>query len=308
MNDYCREVFGEKIYKITLNAGMTCPNRDGTLGTKGCIFCSSGGSGEFAAPSGTDICEQIESAKSRVCKKYHGKRFIAYFQPYTNTYAPVSYLESVFCPVICRDDIAGLSIATRPDCLGCGVLDLLDRLNRIKPVWVELGLQTIHKKTADYIRRGYELEVYDKAVSDLNRIGIHVITHVILGLPDESGEEMLETVTHVVRQYENSSDERIKGGIKLQLLHVLKGTDLADDFKNGLFEVMTLEEYTDIVCRCLKHIPDTVVIHRLTGDGPKKDLIAPLWSADKKTVLNTLNRFTAACFESDRLSHPLQKS
>lgn len=296
VNDYCRDLFGEKLYKISLNGGMTCPNRDGSLGTGGCIFCSEGGSGDFATPAGMDIDRQIEDAKQRVSFKYHGRRFIAYFQAYTNTYAPVEYLENLFFRVINRDDIAALSIATRPDCLESEVSDLLARLSRIKPVWVELGLQTIHKKTADYIRRGYELEVYDKAVKGLVSAGIHVITHVILGLPGETHDDMLETVKYVVSKYKTNAlpdpkrKNAVTGGIKLQLLHVLEGTDLASDYRKGLFEVLTLEEYTDIICRCMNLIPDDVVIHRITGDGPRKLLIAPLWSADKKTVLNTLNK------------------
>jgi len=296
INDYCRDLFGEKLYKISLNGGMTCPNRDGTLGTGGCIFCSEGGSGDFAPPAGMDIDRQIEEAKQRVSFKYHGRLFIAYFQAYTNTYAPVEYLENLFFKVINRDDIAALSIATRPDCLENEVSDLLARLSMIKPVWVELGLQTIHKKTADYIRRGYELEVYDKAVKELVSAGIHVITHVILGLPGETPDDMLETVKYVVKQYEANAEQDperkkdVSGGIKLQLLHVLEGTDLAADYRKGLFRVLTLEDYTDIICRCIQIIPDDVVIHRITGDGPRKLLIAPLWSADKKAVLNTLNK------------------
>ncbi|MBR3397978.1 MAG: TIGR01212 family radical SAM protein [Lachnospiraceae bacterium] len=296
VNDYCRDLFGEKLYKIALNGGMTCPNRDGSLGTGGCIFCSEGGSGDFAPPGDMDIDRQIDEAKKRISGKYHGSRYIAYFQAYTNTYAPVSRLEPLFTHVISRQDTAVLAIATRPDCLGNDMLDLLCRLSRIKPVWVELGLQTIHKRTSDYIRRGYELDIYDKAVKDLISAGIHVITHVILGLPGESSDDMLETVKYVIAQYEKHAirfpqpNRTAAGGIKLQLLHVLEGTDLADDYRNGLFEVLSLEEYTEIVCRCIKIIPNNTVIHRITGDGPKRLLIAPLWSADKKNVLNTLNK------------------
>lgn len=286
LNDYCLEQFGEKLYKLSLNGGMTCPNRDGACGTRGCIFCSAGGSGDFAPSAELDMGKQIEAAKRRVAAKYKGGRYIAYFQAYTNTYAPVEYLRDLFLPVIMRPDISVLSIATRPDCLGDDVLELLNELNSIKPIWVELGLQTVHSRTAVYIRRGYGLEVYDDAVNKLNSMGIHTVTHVILGLPGESREDMLNTVRHVKDVH--------SGGIKLQLLHVLEGTDLAEDYRGGKFEVMSLEEYTDIVCDCVKLIGDDMVIHRLTGDGPKRILIAPLWSGDKKHVINTINRALSA--------------
>lgn len=282
LNDYCREQFGEKLYKLSLNGGMTCPNRDGTLGSRGCIFCSAGGSGDFAASAVLTMEEQIEDAKSRVSKKYHGSRYIAYFQAYTNTYAPVEYLRRLFLPVIQRPDIAALSIATRPDCLGEDVLGLLGELRAIKPVWVELGLQTIHPATAAYIRRGYDLPVYDRAIARLNDMGIHTITHVILGLPGETEEMMLETVHHVAAVGSQ--------GIKLQLLHVLEGTDLAQDYRAGSFDVMTMEEYVALVGRCVAVLPPEMVVHRLTGDGPKRLLIAPQWSGDKKRVLNAINR------------------
>lgn len=282
LNDYCRERFGEKLYKLSLDGGMTCPNRDGTLGTRGCIFCSAGGSGDFTPSKQLSMEEQIEDAKKRVSKKFRGNRYIAYFQAYSNTYAPVDYLRSLFLPVIRRPDIAVLSIATRPDCLGEEVLELLRELNAIKPLWVELGLQTVHPETADYIRRGYTLEVYDRAVTRLNAMGIHTVTHVILGLPHESREMMLDTVRHVVRMQ--------SGGIKLQLLHVLEGTDLAEDYRQGKFSVMTLEEYVDIVAACVELIPEEMVVHRLTGDGPKRILLAPLWSGDKKRVLNEVKK------------------
>lgn len=281
LNEYLRKTFGEKVYKISLNGGMTCPNRDGTLGSRGCIFCSSGGSGEFSADAVLSVPQQIEQAKLKIKAKTDCKKFIAYFQPFTNTYAPVEYLERIFMSAVECEEIAVLSVATRPDCLGDDVLSLLDRLNKIKPVWVELGLQTIHKSTAEYIRRGYELDVYDKAVAQLHKIGINVITHVILGLPDESREMMLETV-----QYAGERSD----GIKLQLLHVLKGTDLLDDYNAGKFETLSLEEYADILCDSIELLPPDVVIHRLTGDGDKKLLVAPLWSADKKNVLNAINK------------------
>lgn len=281
LNEYLKSTFGEKVYKISLNGGMTCPNRDGTIDTRGCIFCSRGGSGEFAASAVLDIKNQIEQAKQRIKAKTDCRKFIAYFQPFTNTYASVEYLEKVFTQAIEGDEIVALSIATRPDCLGDDVLALLDRLNRIKPVWVELGLQTIHKQTSDYIRRGYELEVYDTAVRNLHSIGINVITHIILGLPNESKEMMLETVKYV--------GERTNG-VKLQLLHILKDTDLLDDYNAGKFKALTIEEYIDILCDCIEILPQNVVIHRITGDGDKKLLVAPLWSADKKNVLNSINR------------------
>ena len=297
-NDYCKKTFGEKLYKISLNAGMTCPNRDGTKGTRGCIFCSEGGSGDFAERipfdastdvsercqrvSSTDLSDAIDRAKARVLGKYHGTRYIAYFQAYTNTYAPVERLRSLFLPVINRDDIAALSIATRPDCLPEDVIALLKELNAIKPVLVELGLQTVHERTASYIRRGYPLADYDRAVAQLNACGIHVITHVILGLPGETKEDMLATVKHVV--------DVKSGGIKLQLLHVLRGTDLADEYKNGAFLTLSEDEYFDVLESCCRLLPEDMVVHRLTGDGPKSLLIAPTWSADKKHVLNRVNR------------------
>lgn len=282
VNEYCKQQFGQKLYKLSLDGGMTCPNRDGTLDTRGCIFCSAGGSGDFTPNRNKPIEDQINEAKEKVSAKYKGDKYIAYFQAYTNTYAPVETLRQIFMTVINRDDIAVLSIATRPDCLSDEVLVLLDELNQIKPVWVELGLQTIHEKTADYIRRGYQLAVYDKAVCDLNAIGIHTITHIILGLPEETKEDMLASVRHVVLQKSK--------GIKLQLLHVLKNTDLATDYQNGLFKTMEFEEYVDLVAECVKLLPPDMVVHRLTGDGPKSLLIAPLWSADKKRVLNALHK------------------
>lgn len=281
LNEYLKTTFGEKVYKISLNGGMTCPNRDGTLSSKGCIFCSKGGSGEFSADKLLSVTEQIEQAKQRIKTKTDCKRFIAYFQPFTNTYADVSYLHKIFYEAIENPDIAVLSIATRPDCLGKDVLLLIDELNKIKPVWVELGLQTIHKKTSDYIRRCYELEVYNDAVNALKKIDVTVITHIILGLPFETKEMMLESVKY--------AGER-SNGIKLQLLHVLKDTDLLTDYNSGLFKTMSMEEYVDILCNCIKVLPKNVVIHRLTGDGDKKLLVSPLWSADKKRVLNSINK------------------
>ena len=281
LNEYLKKTFGEKVYKISLDGGMTCPNRDGTLGSHGCIFCSEGGSGEFAAQRALSVSEQIEQAKRRISKKSDCKKFIAYFQPFTNTYAPVSYLRKIFEEAVAPEEIAALSIATRPDCLGDDVLDLLDELNKKKPVWVELGLQTIHEKSAEYIRRGYDLNVYDESVKKLHKIGVNVITHIILGLPNESKKEIIESVRY--------AGER-SDGIKLQLLHVLKGTDLLKDYERGMFETLTLDEYVDLLCDCIEALPPDVVIHRLTGDGDKRLLVAPLWSADKKHVLNTIQK------------------
>lgn len=281
LNNYLKERFGEKVYKIALNGGFTCPNRDGKIGTRGCIFCSKGGSGDFAESPDLTITEQIENGKKRLEKKIKNGKYIAYFQAFTNTYAPVEKLRAIYTEAINHPDIVALSIGTRPDCLGDDVLALLDELNKVKPIFVELGLQTINEATARYIRRGYTLEVYDKAVADLHKIGINVVTHIILGLPGESKNDMLKSVEYACK---------VTDGIKLQLLHILNGTDLAKDYEQGKFEVLTLEQYTEIIKECVQIIPENVVIHRLTGDGAKKDLIAPLWSADKKTVLNTINR------------------
>lgn len=281
LNNYLKERFGVKVYKIALNGGFTCPNRDGSIGTRGCIFCSKGGSGDFAESPDLTITEQIENGKKRLEKKIKNGKYIAYFQAFTNTYAPVERLRTIYEEAINHPDIVALSIGTRPDCLGDDVLALLDELNKIKPIFVELGLQTINEDTAKYIRRGYTLEVYDKAVADLHKIGINVVTHIILGLPNESKEDMLNSVEYACK---------VTDGIKLQLLHILKGTDLAKDYEQGKFDVLTLEQYTEIIKECVQIIPENVVIHRLTGDGAKKDLIAPIWSADKKTVLNTINR------------------
>ncbi len=281
LNEYLKRTFGEKVYKLSLDGGMTCPNRDGTVGERGCIFCSGGGSGEFAARRGCSVSDQIVQAKQRICKKTDCKKFIAYFQPFTNTYADVRYLRRIFTEAIAPDDIAALSVATRPDCLGDDVLDLLSELNCKKPVWVELGLQTIHSSTAEYIRRGYDLPVYDDAVKRLKGIGVQVITHIILGLPGESRDMMLSSVRYAGEK----SD-----GVKLQLLHVLRGTDLFTDYQNGVFETLSMEEYIDLICESLKILPPGVVVHRLTGDGDKRILEAPLWSADKKRVINALNK------------------
>lgn len=283
LNQYLKDTFNTKVYKISINAGFTCPNRDGTLDTRGCIFCSGEGSGDFCESSLLSVTEQIEEGKKRVASKIGDDgKYIAYFQAFTNTYAPLDKLRAVFTEAISHPDIVAVSIATRPDCLPDEVLDLLSELNEIKPVWVELGLQTIHERTAEYIRRLYPLSVYDKAVKDLKERGINVITHVILGLPGESEEDMLQTVKYAC--------DKGTDGIKLQLLHVLKGTDLAKDYEAGKFNCLSMDEYINLVVKCLEIIPENVVIHRLTGDGNKKILIAPEWSKDKKNVLNTLTK------------------
>lgn len=277
-----KERFGEKIYKVALNGGMTCPNRDGTLGNRGCIFCSAGGSGDFAGNRQDSITQQIEKQAASIRQKRGVAKFIAYFQAYTNTYAPVDYLRKIYTEAISHPDIVAVSIGTRPDCLDKDILQLLDELNQKKPVWVELGLQTIHETTAQYIRRGYPLSCFEQAVSELRKRNLDVIVHTILGLPGENRNDILSTI-----EYLNHQDIQ---GIKLQLLHVLKGTDLADDYLAGKFQVYTMEEYLDLVIDCLEHLNPEIVIHRLTGDGPKDLLIAPLWSSAKRTVLNTLHR------------------
>lgn len=277
--------YGHKMYKLSLDGGMTCPNRDGSKGTRGCIFCSEGGSGEFAC-SGESINEQIENAKSLVsskCRNVPQKNgYIAYFQAYTNTYAPVKRLRELFMPVIEREDIGILSIATRPDCLPDDVLDLLEELNRIKPVWVELGLQTIHEESARRMRRGYTLDVFNRAVEELHRRNIKVIVHLILFWPGETVEDMKESVRYVC-------DKNVFG-IKLQMLQVLKETDLAYEFEAAPFELPDRETYADTLKELISIIPENVVIHRLTGDGPKKLLIEPKWCADKKATINVINR------------------
>ncbi len=281
LNEYLKNTFGEKVYKISLDGGMTCPNRDGKIDTRGCIFCSRGGSGEFSASRNLSITQQIEEAKGRIRKKSDCKKFIAYFQPFTNTYASVEYLRRIFTEAIENPEIVALSVATRPDCLPDDTIALLSELNKIKPVWVELGLQTIHENTAEYIRRGYNLSVYDNAVKRLHNENISVITHIIIGLPNETEDMIVESAKYAGEH----SD-----GIKLQLLHILKDTDLCDEYEKGNVTVLTLEQYADILIKCLKVIPKTTVIHRLTGDGDKKILVAPMWSADKKRVLNFINK------------------
>lgn len=281
-NNAMKSRFGCKIYKLTLSGGMTCPTRDGTLGTRGCIFCSAKGSGEFAVKPCEDISLQLKAARELIAHKVKNGKYIAYFQDYTNTYAPVERLRHLFTEAIKPDDIVALSVATRPDCLPDDVIELLAELNQAKPVFVELGLQTIHESTAEYIRRGYKLEVFEEAVRKLKAMGIEVIVHIIIGLPYETEEMIYDTVRYL-------SKTKIDG-IKLQLLHVLEDTDLAEEYRQGKFEVLTMDKYIDILENCVRMLPSETVIHRLTGDGAKKDLIAPLWSADKKNVLNTINK------------------
>lgn len=276
-----RERFGEKVYKVALNGGMSCPNRDGTLGNRGCIFCSAGGSGDFAASSSLSVTGQIQQQIKSIQQKRPVKKFIAYFQAYTNTYAPVEYLRKIFTEAISHPAVVALSIGTRPDCLGADVLDLLEELNQRKPVWVELGLQTIHEKTAVYIRRGYPLSSFEEAVKHLNQRNLDCIVHTILGLPGEDEQAVLQTI-----EYLNGLPIQ---GIKLQLLHILKGTDLAADYLDGKFQILSQEEYIHLVIACLTRLRPDIVVHRLTGDGPKQLLIAPLWSSAKRTVLNNLH-------------------
>ena len=283
LNYYIKHTYGEKLYKISLNGGCTCPNRDGNLGKRGCIFCSAGGSGDFAAPPAMTISEQLTFGKELVGKKFQGHSYIAYFQAYTNTYAPVEKLRKIFTEAIMDPEVKVLSIATRPDCLGDDILELLDELNHIKPVWVELGLQTVHSSSAKWMRRGYELPVFEKAVRDLHRLGIEIITHVILYLPSETTDDMLQTI-HYLNALPIS-------GIKLQLLHILEHTDLATYYKEVGFHVPDMEEYFHLLGLCICDLRPDIVIHRLTGDGPKSELIAPLWTGNKRYVMNSLSKY-----------------
>lgn len=283
LDSYIKQTFGEKLYKLALNGGMSCPNRDGTLGRGGCIFCSAGGSGDFASDRQLSIPEQIQNAKKLVAKKHSGSSYIAYFQAYTNTYAPVSYLERIYTEAIQEPDVKVLSVATRPDCLSEEILNLLERLNKQKPVWIELGLQTIHKSSSDFIRRGYELDVFEKAVYDLKKRGISVIVHTILYLPNETRDMMLDTISYL--------NKLPIDGIKLQLLHVLKGTDLADYYLSNPFHLPDLEEYLETLGIMISHLRPDIVVHRITGDGPKSLLIAPLWTGNKRHVLNSIQKY-----------------
>ena len=284
LDTYYKEQFGDKVYKLSLNGNMTCPNRDGTLGTGGCIFCSSGGSGDFAACNKLSITEQIEEAKERVAKKVKSNRYVAYFQAYTNTYAPVSYLRSIFTEAIEHKEVVALSIATRPDCLPEEVLNLLAEVNKRKRVYIELGLQTIHENSARLIRRGYSLPIFEEALNRLSGINIPVIVHVILGLPGENRKMMVATIDYLAKLPIH--------GIKLQLMHVLKNTELETLYLSDskLFSLLQLEDYIELLIECLEHLPPRIVIHRLTGDGPKNLLVAPIWSGNKRLVLNTIQQ------------------
>ncbi len=281
MNDHCREMFGKKLYKLSLDGGFTCPNRDGTKGTGGCIFCSSSGSGDFAQ-AGDNIYEQIENAKKRVAHKNKNGGYIAYFQSFTSTYAPVTRLRSLFYEAAAHPDIDVISVATRPDCLPDDTVRMLGELNKIKPVWVELGLQSSKAETVSYIRRCYDNEEYVSSVKRLHDEGIYVITHIILGLPGEAFSDMKNSLLFAL---ENKTD-----GIKLQLLHVLRDSPLCEEYEKGRVRTLGKDEYIDILRRLLPLVPDSVAVHRLTGDGNKKTLVAPLWSADKKGVLNSINK------------------
>lgn len=280
LNYYLKQTFHKKVYRVALDAGMTCPNRDGTIGRGGCIFCSAGGSGDFAGDRRDSITRQVEQGIQGL-KKFHADGYIAYFQAYTNTYAPLSYLRRVYEEAMDHPLVEAVSIATRPDCLSREIVDLLGELNQRKPVWVELGLQTMHERTAEYIRRGYPLSCFEDSVSRLRQKGLDVIVHTILGLPGESREDMIHTI-----RYLNQRDIQ---GIKLQLLHILKGTDLADAYQAGAFCALSREAYVDLVTECIANLSDTIVVHRLTGDGPKDILLAPLWSSSKMQVLNEIH-------------------
>lgn len=281
LNAYLKNRFGRKIYKLTLDGGMTCPNRDGKVGFGGCIFCGGNGSGSFCPSVDLSITDQIEEGKKLLKNKIKEGGYIAYFQSHTNTYAAVPYLRKIFYEAVNHPDIVGISIGTRPDCLEDEVLKLLEELAKIKPLWVELGLQTIHENTANLINRCYPLKVYDEAVKNLKSIGAEVVTHVILGLPGESKEQMLETVAY---------SSKVSDGIKLQLLHVLKDTKLYEMYQKEPFKIFSMEEYTELLCRCIEIIPKNVVIHRMTGDGDKRLLVEPMWSGNKKVVLNYINK------------------
>ncbi len=283
LNDVLREEYGEKVYKLSLSSGCTCPNRDGTVGYGGCTFCSAGGSGDFAADF-APLSEQIEDAKRRIQSKTDAKKFIAYFQSYTNTYGDLQRLEALYSEAIRREEVVILSLGTRPDCLGPEVLAMLDRLNRIKPVWVELGLQTIHEQTAEAFHRSYSLPVFETAYAALKQLGITVIVHVIYSLPGETREDMLDTVRYL------AALEPPIDGVKLQMLHILRGTQLGADYEAAPFPLLTLEEYAELIAESLRILPEDTVLHRMTGDAPGKLLMAPEWTRNKKRVLNTLNQ------------------
>ena len=283
LSDVLKEQYGEKVYKLSLSSGCTCPNRDGTLGYGGCTFCSEGGSGDFAAET-APIEKQIEEAKSRIRKKTDAKKFIAYFQSFTNTYGDIHYLRDLYTRTIARDDVVILSIGTRPDCLPREMVDMLSDLNKIKPVWIELGLQTAHDETARRVHRGYDLKVFEEAYERLTGAGLSVIVHLIFGLPGEDKEDMLSSVRYLA---ELSPPPE---GVKLQMLHILKGTQMGREYEEKPFEMMDLSSYSDLIAESIRILPKNMVIHRVTGDGPRRLLLAPLWTLDKKVVLNTIHR------------------
>lgn len=285
LNGYLKRKYGKKIYKISLNGGMSCPNRDGKIGYGGCVFCSAGGSGDFAAGGMLSVTEQVRQAKELISRKLPKSEecgFISYFQAYTNTYGEPEYLEKIYMEAIDDEDVVALSIGTRPDCLGDDILEVIKKVNDIKPVMVELGFQTADETTAKKIRRGYENPVFDEAVNKLHNMGIEVIVHLIIGLPGEDKETFLKTIDYVNRLPVS--------GVKLQLLHILEDTELKKWYNEGNVSVLTMEQYTDILLSSISHLRRDIVIHRMTGDGPKKLLIAPMWSANKKMVLNTINK------------------
>ncbi len=287
LSDYCKEKFGTKVYRLALSSGATCPNRDGKVGVGGCSFCSEKGSGEFAIDV-MDLDLQIERAKALISKKFPNsintaeRKYIAYFQSFSNTYGDTKRLIGLFERAINKDEVVALSIATRPDCFSEEMLNSLERLNKIKPVWIELGLQTINENTARAFNRGYTLDVFEKTYDELKKRNFEVIVHMILGLPGESEEDMYATVKYLSKKHID--------GIKIHGLHILKGTRLASEYEKHPFKIMSLEEYTRVLINCLKLLPKDTVVHRMTGDGDKKILIEPQWSADKKRVLNYINK------------------
>ena len=279
-DSFLKNYFGEKIYKVSLAGGFTCPNRDGTLGTGGCIFCSEGGSGDFASSAALSVTDQITAGIEMVSRKIENGKYIAYFQAFTNTYGPIEKLEALYMEAVNDPRIVALAIGTRPDCLPAEVLELLNQLNKIKPVFVELGLQTIHEETASFIRRGYPLSCFDEAVMNLHKIGVLTVVHLILGLPGETDDMMLESVRYL--------NHLPIHGVKFSMLHILKNTDLADHYEEHPFDVFTLESYVDLILKCIENLSPEIVIHRLTGDGPRNLLIAPEWSVYKRKVLNRI--------------------
>ena len=283
LSEVLLQQYGEKVYKLSLSSGCTCPNRDGTLGVGGCTFCSEGGSGDFAAAC-APIDKQLEEAKARIRQKTDARRFIAYFQSYTNTYGDLDRLEALYTETLRHEEIEILSLGTRPDCLGDDVLAMLERLNAMKPVWIELGLQTIHERTAKAVHRGYDLSAFEEGYHALKALGLTVIVHVIFSLPGETKEDMLDTVRYL------ASLDPPPDGVKLQMLHVLRGTQLGADYEKAPFPLLTMEEYAELVAQSVRILPEKTVIHRLTGDAPGKLLIAPEWTRNKKRVLNAVNR------------------